>query len=640
MKKNYDNGYFPDNVYGHAVALLSGNLSDRREEGAIHLDLGCGYGRIAEPLVDETGLHYVGLDLDPVSVQSIVDRGLEAYCVDLRLQSAELKKEIAGRIAGRAVASISLIDVLEHVADASSLLGVIRELLLESGAVFVISVPNIAHRDVGFKLAFGRYDIRATGILDHTHFHAFTESGLQAFLGHHGLHPFARNDVLIENSDQRFPATHAALSNATLLGSYLRGLRTSVDGMSTVNQLVAVCLAGPQREAEYVRTEVAIEEQARAPFLSVVTRTQGRRPATLRDALLALAAQSCDDFELIVVGHKLDRESQLMVERLIEDVPDDLRRRIRLIRVEHGNRTAPLNEGFAAARGDYVVILDDDDIPMAHWVETFKDLASKAPGCVLRAVAVKQECDEVNCTFGSTSAPRTVSGFIKEYPGSFDLFAHLEVNLTPPIALAFPRSAFTDLNIRFDESLSTTEDWDFLMRVAAVCGVASTPAITCIYRWWKGSESSRSVHPPEEWVANHHRIFAKLDSAPMLLPAGSASKLRALTSLNARQAHMLLELKQRLASVGQTVELGELEAADAGPRIELLALLQSRSWRVTAPLRAAKRLLHGWPKNKLDVSRMSPSEISETISNIRASASWRLTAPMRKMRDAAGDKTR
>src|SRR5262249_45178909 len=37
-----------------------------------------------------------------------------------------------------------------------------------------------------------------------------------------------------------------------------------------------------------------------SPFLSVITRTRGTRTETLRDALLSLAGQTCQDFELIL----------------------------------------------------------------------------------------------------------------------------------------------------------------------------------------------------------------------------------------------------------------------------------------------------------------------------------------------------
>lgn len=631
MKTDYDNAYFHDNVYGHVVALLTRYVARKPENGAgVHLDLGCGYARIAEPLTAATGLTYLGLDLDPVEVEAVRERGLEAHVCDMRRPLKELKADIDHWLRGRRLVSIALIDVLEHIAEPANILGLVRELLAKHGAVFVLSVPNLAHRDVGFKLALGRYDVRATGLLDHTHVHGFTEKGVTDFLGQHGLYPIERNDVMLEKSDQAFPAFHPALSEKALLGAFLRHVRHEVDGTATVNQLVMACLPGPVLPAGHLRVEAEIE--AERPFLTVVTRTQGRRPATLRDALLALAAQSCTDFEVVVVGHKLTEECRLVVERVIEDCPEFLRERIRLIRVERGNRTAPLNEGFAVARGDYVAILDDDDLPMAHWVETFKSLALANPGCVLRAVAVKQEFDEVNGTHCQTAVPRATGGFLKEYPSTFDWLEHLRVNRTPPIALAFPRTAFTDLNIRFDETLTTTEDWDYIMRTAAVCGVASSPAITCIYRWWKGAESSRSVHSQEEWKTNHYRIFGKMDQSPMLMPAGFTKQLRDLMDSHDRLLHQVLEMRAHGGRAAAAVSIDDLLPADSGARVELAALLASRSWRVSAPLRWCKRVLRGLPASELDVATMSPTAVAEAIRNIRASSSWRVTAPLRKLR--------
>jgi 2-polyprenyl-3-methyl-5-hydroxy-6-metoxy-1,4-benzoquinol methylase len=622
MKTDYDNQYYPNNVYGHVVELVSDRVKYLKDSPGVHLDLGCGYGRMAEPLAHSTGLTYIGLDLDTPSIESLVSRGMEAYTCDLRLPADALKNDIKSRLAGRVVTSISLIDVLEHIAEPATLLQVVRELLIESNAFFVVSVPNIAHRDVGFKLALGRYDIRATGILDYTHFHGFTETGLHKFLAQHGLHIIERKDVVLELSDQAFPQNHPALSGTALLGSYLREMRDSVDRAATINQLVATCLAGPVEKPAHLITEEAIEKKA--PFLSIITRTQGRRPATLRDVLLSLAAQTCDDFELIVVGHKLDSTSRLLVERLIDDTPQYLRDRIRLMLVDRGNRTAPLNDGFEVATGRYVAILDDDDLPMAHWVETFKNLAKDAPGCVLRAVAVKQECDEVTTSFALAAAPRAIGGFAKEYPSSFNWLEHLRVNQTPPIALAFPRTAFADLNIRFDEALTTTEDWDFLMRTVAVCGAASSPAITCIYRWWKGAESSRSVHSQEEWRSNHNRIFEKIDGSATLIPAGVTRQIRALMDHNDRLSHVVSELSSRLSTQYLPKDIAELLPEDAGPRAELQALLRSRSWRASAPLREIKRLLRGLPRNRIDVAMMSPTQVTEAVRNIRASSSWRL----------------
>ena len=51
---------------------------------------------------------------------------------------------------------------------------------------------------------------------------------------------------------------------------------------------------------------IAKEEAHRgedAPFLSVITRTQGKRPEMLRETLLSLVGQTDEDFEVLLIGH-------------------------------------------------------------------------------------------------------------------------------------------------------------------------------------------------------------------------------------------------------------------------------------------------------------------------------------------------
>ena len=73
----YDNPFFPDNVYGHALELLARNRA--QSDHALHIDIGCGYGRIAEPLVARLGLTYVACDLDEDALRSLSARGFETH---------------------------------------------------------------------------------------------------------------------------------------------------------------------------------------------------------------------------------------------------------------------------------------------------------------------------------------------------------------------------------------------------------------------------------------------------------------------------------------------------------------------------------------------------------------------------------
>ncbi|TAM15666.1 MAG: methyltransferase domain-containing protein [Rhodanobacter sp.] len=568
----YENPYHHDNVYGHVVELL-GRYSLQRNR--VHLDFGCNVGPIAEHVRDQLELEYIGFDIDEEALTILRGRGFEAHRIDLS-HAADAEAQIKRLVGDRMIGSISIIDTLEHLSNAPDVLAMLRRLATPECALLVSSVPNIAHRDVGLKLAFGMWDYTPTGLLDHTHVQFFTEKNLRLMMTHAGWHEIARNDVHIERSEQHFPAMHPAIAAGSALHGLFSHWRQHTEREDHIYQLVRSSLPGPATGPGHVR----VAPEVKPPFLTVVTRTQGRRIDTLRDVLLCLSAQSDPDFEVCIIGHKLKDKDRLAVERVIEDTNADLRSRVRLIKADSGNRTYPLNVGFREARGDYVAILDDDDIVFGHWVEEFRKLAEQTPGTVLRATSVAQNWQPVQTAAGTLSV-RAVGSPDAIYPNKFDHLEHLVENVTPPVSLAFPRAAFTDMHIEFDETLTTTEDWDFLMRTAAVCGVSSSSEITSIYRKWEGAESSFTIHGRQEWIDNHHAIWRKLDQAPLLLGPGAATRVRQLVS----------NFYDREGRRGPLPEPTlEVERYENALRQDIHELLHSRTWRLTAPLRLVSAL--------------------------------------------------
>jgi len=611
----YDNPFHDDNVYGHAVGLLTKNI-DATAQTSIHLDLGCSFGRMAEPITARLGSKYIGFDIDDEATSSLRERGFETHRIDLNdLTAAEAI--IRSAIGTNRVGSMSIIDVLEHVAYPLAVIEMLRRLAAAHSCPLVVSVPNITHRDVGFKLAFGKWDYTDTGLLDRTHLRGFTHYGLKAMMRAAGWHLVESDDIQIVNSDQHFPKLHPALATTTLLHEFLAQLRDGVDATAKTNQFVGVYLPGP-------RVQTSLDDATadnKAPFLSVITRTQGRRIDTLRDVLLCLSAQTCQDFEVCVIGHKLSPQAQLDVERVIEDTHEEMRARVRLIRVEDGNRTRPLNVGFESARGHYVAILDDDDIVLGHWVESFKVLAEKNPGRVLRAANMAQTWEPVTTALGKQSV-RAVSGMDDCYPHTFDFFQHLIENATPPVSLAFPRAAFASMGIRFDESLTTTEDWDFFMRTAVICGVASLTEITSIYRKWLGAESSFTLHSQEEWRTNHLVIWRKLDSAPILLESGAITRLRHLVEYWNRH------------NGGGTGPLpdpyNDQHRYENALREQAHLLRHSVTWKIGAPVRLISRLLgRRYPYPMLWA--MNGRQLEQHIEAVRASLPWRFAEHIKSL---------
>lgn len=261
-------------------------------------------------------------------------------------------------------------------------------------------------------------------------------------------------------------------------------------------------------------------------FLTVVMRTQGNRIEELKDVLLCLSAQISRNFEVILVGHKVSEARKDAVREVLDLYAPLLDHGIRCCFVETGERATPLQVGFTLARASYVAALDDDDLVMDTWVSSFEELAENNYGKILHTYAVMQDWYVDKDADAAGGLLRAGSSFDSQFCKEFDAGAQLTANSCPLMALAFPAFVYQDLNIKFDNSMTTTEDWDFLMRVYSVCGVVTRGSVTAIYRQWKNAATSHTQHDSGEWNDNYNRIVDKLTSAPFLVGQESVESFR------------------------------------------------------------------------------------------------------------------
>jgi len=196
---------------------------------------------------------------------------------------------------------------------------------------------------------------------------------------------------------------------------------------------------------------------------------------------------------------------------------------------------------------------------------------------------------------------------------------------------------------KIQEELTTTEDWDYLLRTVLVTGVADSPQITSIYRRWSNSESSETVHPRHEWQTNHYRILEKIDRSPLLLPPGSSRVIRELLGAvgptGAAANGQLID--PALAGAGAQAQwsLGHAFGwAISGEHLRdrLTALYSSTSWRLSAPIRWLGATLGKPTLVVTDPRTLSVDRVRRTIAAIEQSASWRATAPMRRLKQMLG----
>ena len=192
-----------------------------------------------------------------------------------------------------------------------------------------------------------------------------------------------------------------------------------------------------------------------APFFSVITATHLRAPL-LERALLSLRAQTCSDFELIVVADALDAVTAEVAARHLREQDLFIKRN------GAPGPAASRNMGLDLARGEWLMFLDDDDSLLPHHLaHTQRHIlqagAGPAPQVLFSNVEVVTENRE--------QAPPTLLS-----RATLELQAHPVSNLylknfIPNNALVF-RRALLDA-CRVDPHLESQEDWDFLLAVCA-----------------------------------------------------------------------------------------------------------------------------------------------------------------------------
>lgn len=307
--------------------------------------------------------------------------------------------------------------------------------------------------------------------------------------------------------------------------------RSAEPGATSIDQILQAMSSRPGADP---RWRAAIEEARSAlatdgaddaaPFLSVLVRTQGKRIEPLEDAILCLAAQTDQDFEVLLLAHDAEPEASARIRHIVDRQVPSFRERITVVDVEGGHRGVPLNRGLERARGRYIAVYDDDDLVFANWVEEFHR-AARSSQRLLRAVTATQRVQPEDWSAGQGGF-RTLSWPKADYAKTFDQIAHLLVNHSPFMSWAFPAALFRVLGFRFDEDLAVCEDWDLILTGMLAFGVTDVPHLTAVYRRWENGESSYSRHSLESWAASEQRIIDRIDEAPILLAEGSMHLLR------------------------------------------------------------------------------------------------------------------
>ncbi len=164
----------PD-YFNHSRAEIEPLLP--RKAGKI-LDVGCGQGATSLWLKQfYPNAQFVGLEMNKSFRNQLADIYDQVYIVDLNCEVPDITDADL----------VLFLDVLEHTVNPDTILRRYVE-RSASDAVFIVSLPNIAHLSVSAPLFLkGRFEYQEAGILDRTHLRFFVRETAIALLNAAGL---------------------------------------------------------------------------------------------------------------------------------------------------------------------------------------------------------------------------------------------------------------------------------------------------------------------------------------------------------------------------------------------------------------------------------------------------------------------
>jgi len=229
------------------------------------------------------------------------------------------------------------------------------------------------------------------------------------------------------------------------------------------------------------------------PTVSVVVVTRDRQEL-LHDALRGIAAQTLAPLEVRIAD---DGESALDIIALPTGTLE-----LVVIPVEIGLAAAARNRGAAQARGDVLAFHDDDD----RWLP--EHLAGLA--AAFRDPAVEfawRDCAVVREEILPDGTRREIDRRVIARDWDPDLMR--TDDYLPPSAWGMRRSLFERLT-GFDETFRFSEDWDFVMRAAALTTPRRVPGVTVEVRMRAQGNLSSDAGPVRreclQRLSERHRL--------------------------------------------------------------------------------------------------------------------------------------
>lgn len=219
----------------------------------------------------------------------------------------------------------------------------------------------------------------------------------------------------------------------------------------------------------------ASEESDERPLVSIITRTYRGRATYLRQAILSVYRQTYPRIEHIIV-----EDGGETLRGLVEELGKELGTTINYLALGKVGRSVTGNAGLAAARGEFVLFLDDDDLLFSDHVEFLIKAMQDNPGAAAAySLAWEVPTDASRIADGSYTERAPILHRAMQQP--FDHEVLREYNYIPIQSIMFRRELYLERG-GFEEDLEALEDWNLWNRYAVGYRFVYVPKVTSLYR--------------------------------------------------------------------------------------------------------------------------------------------------------------
>jgi len=364
------------------------------------------------------------------------------------------------------------------------------------------------------------------------------------------------------------------------------------------------------------------------PLVSVLIRTKDRQ-ALLLEAVASAVQQTHPALEIIIVN-----DGGADVSAALPGLAPDSGRRLQWLNNTGQGRSAAANTALLAASGDFCLFLDDDDwLDPPHITNLLQALQAE-PDCILAYSAVRTVAPD-----GSTDE--------SSFRQPFDPVRLLVENYIPIHAALFRQRLITQ-GCRFDTGFDRYEDWDFWLQALEQGSFCFVPSCSANYRIGAGSgfgatpQQEIDAHRAtlyRKWLPRWDiaRTLALLDRSrawPQLAVVQAELEDTRLYLEHLKKVE--LEQREELVKRAEALEIETAQVATLNHELQSQAnLLGSRIATLTRELGTANAELLDTENQlaqteaHLQQSAATVDALHQELATIYNSRSWKLTRPLR-----------